>query len=209
MTSIRKAKKLGLYKPKKVDTNLYKRVQNQVAEVNKRLVKLRKSDEYGSWASKKLFNRLDTKNLDVLQKTRKGEKKVQRIKLNKNLNNTDLRAIEKATNQFLQSKTSTSRGIKITKNKTIESIRKTLSLEQGRKVTEEDAEYYYDMLANKDFDWFNDKIGASAMWSLIEDAIEHNDSESDWIRRLENHAMTMNDVDARERALRLYEKYIS
>ena len=89
------------------------------------------------------------------------------------------------------------------------SIIKTLSLEQGRKVSDDDAEYYYDMLADKDFDWFNDKIGASAMWSLIEDAIEHNDSGSDWIKRIENHAMTMNDVDARERALRLYEKYIS
>lgn len=208
MTSIRKAKKLGIYKPKKVDVNLYRDVKKQVEEVNKRLTRLRKSDEYGSWASKKLFKRLDTKNLDVLQKTRKG-KIVQRIKLTKDLTNTDLRAIEKATNQFLQSKTSTSRGIKITKNKTIESIRKTLSLEQGRKVSDDDAEYYYDMLADKDFDWFNDKIGASAMWSLIEDAIEHNDSESDWIKRIENHAMTMNDVDARERALRLYEKYIS
>lgn len=209
MTSIRKAKKLGLYKPKKVDTNLYKRVQNQVAEVNERLVKLRKSDEYGSWASKKLFNRLDTKNLDVLQKTRKGEKKVKRIKLNKNLSNTDLRAIEKATGQFLQSKTSTMKGINIVKNKTIKAIRNTLSLEDGKKVTKEDAEYYYDMLANKDFDWFNDKIGASTMWTLIDDAIENNDSQSDWIKRLETHAMTMNDMDARERAIRLYEKYIS
>lgn len=209
MTSIRKAKKLGIYKTKKLDKVLYQNVKKQVEEVNKRLTRLKKSDEYGSWASKKLFNRLDTKNLDVLERQRTGQKQVQRIKLTKNLTNTDLRAIEKATNQFLQSKTSTSRGIKITKNKTIESIRKTLSLEQGRKVTEEDAEYYYDMLANKDFDWFNDKIGASAMWSLIEDAIEHNDSESDWIKRIENHAMTMNDVDARERALRLYEKYIS
>ena len=209
MTSIRKAKKLGIYKPKKVDVVLYRDVKKQVEEVNKRLTRLKKSGEYGSWASKKLFNRLDTKNLDVLERQRTGEKQVQRIKLSKNLTNTDLRAIEKATNQFLQSKTSTSRGIKITRSNTIESIRKTLSLEQGRKVTEEDAEYYYDMLANKDFDWFNDKIGASAMWSLIDDAIEHNDSESDWIRRLENHAMTMNDVDARERALRLYEKYIS
>lgn len=209
MTSIRKAKKLGLYKQKKVDTNLYKRVQKQVSEVNERLVKLRKSDEYGSWASKKLFNRLDTKNLDVLQKTRKGEKKVKRIKLNKNLSNTDLRAIEKATGQFLHSKTSTMKGINIVKNKTINAIRNTLSLEDGKKVTKEDAEYYYDMLANKDFDWFNDKIGASTMWTLIDDAIENNDSESDWIKRLETHAMTMNDMDARERAIRLYEKYIS
>lgn len=209
MTSIRKAKKLGIYKPKKVDAVLYRDVKKQVEEVNKRLTRLKKSGEYGSWASKKLFNRLDTKNLDVLERQRTGEKQVQRIKLTKNLTNTDLRAIEKATGQFLKSKTSTARGIRITKNKTIKSIQDTLSLEQGRKVNEDDAEYYYDMLADKDFDWFNDKIGASTMWALIEDAIENNDSESDWIKRLENHVMTMNDVDARERALRLYEKYIN
>ena len=145
----------------------------------------------------------------MLERQRTGEKQVQRIKLTKNLTNTDLRAIEKATGQFLKSKTSTARGIRITKNKTIKSIQDTLSLEQGRKVNKDDAEYYYDMLADKDFDWFNDKIGASTMWALIEDAIENNDSESDWIKRLENHVMTMNDVDARERALRLYEKYIN
>lgn len=208
MTSLRKAKKLGIYKPKKVDTKLYKQVQENVMEVNKRLVKLRKSDEYGSWASKKLFNRLDTKNLDVLEKTRKGGL-VKKIKLNKNLSNTDLRAIDKATNQFLQSKTSTKKGINIVKRKTIKSIKKTLTLEEGRKVSDEDAEYYYDMLANKDFDWFNEKIGASTMWGLIDDAVENNDSEVDWITRLNNHAITMNDIEVRERALRLYTKYIS
>lgn len=208
MTSIRKAKKLGIYKPKKVDAKLYKQVQENVMEVNKRLVKLRKSDEYGSWASKKLFNRLDTKNLDVLEKTRKGGQ-IKKIKLNKNLSNTDLRAIDKATNQFLQSKTSTKKGINIVKRKTIKSIKKTLTLEEGRKVSDEDAEYYYDMLANKDFDWFNEKIGASTMWGLIDDAVENNDSEVDWITRLNNHAITMNDVEVRERALRLYTKYIS
>lgn len=208
MTSLRKAKKLGIYKPKKVDEKLYKQVKENVMEVNKRLVKLRKSDEYGSWASKKLFDRLDTKNIDVLEKTRKGGQ-IKKIKLNKNLSNTDLRAIDKATNQFLQSKTSTKRGINIVKRKTIKSIKKTLTLEEGRKVSDEDAEYYYDMLANKDFDWFNEKIGASTMWGLIDDAVEHNDSEVDWITRLNNHAITMNDIEVRERALRLYTKYIS
>lgn len=208
MTSLRKAKKLGIYKPKKVDEKLYKQVKENVMEVNKRLVKLRKSDEYGSWASKKLFNRLDTKNLDVLEKTRKGGL-IKKIKLNKNLTNTDLRAIDKATNQFLQSKTSTKKGINIVKRKTIKSIKKTLTLEEGRKVSDEDAEYYYDMLANKDFDWFNEKIGASTMWGLIDDAVENNDSEVDWITRLNNHAITMNDIEVRERALRLYTKYIS
>ena len=208
MTSIRKAKKLGIYKTKYVDMALYRRVKKQVEKTNKRLSRLKKSGEYGSYASKKMFDRLDTKNMNVLQKQRTGQKQVIRVKLNKNMTNTELRAVEKATGQFLKSKTSTARGIRITKNKTIKSIQDTLSLEQGRKVNGDDAEYYYDMLANKDFDWFNEKIGASSMWALIEDAIENNDSEADWVKRIENHAMTMNDMDARARAIRLFEKYI-
>lgn len=207
MTSIRKAKKLGLYKKPNVDRKLLMEVRKQVEKANERLRNLKRGGEYNSWASKKLFSRLDTKSLDALEKTRKG-KIVQRIRVPRDVTNTQLRAIQKATRQFLTSKTSTSKGIRVTKNNTIKAIQKTLSLEQGKKVTEEDAEYYFDMLSNKDFDWFNDKIGASSMWSLIDDAVENEDSASDWISRLEKHAMTMNDLDAKERAMRLYEKYI-
>ena len=212
MTSIRKAKKLGIYKKPKVDKELYQKTKEEVKKANKRLKRLKKSGEYGSYASKKLFNRLDSKTLNVLQKTRKGRtKEVKRIYINKNWNkltNTDLNAILKATQQFLGSKTSRVSGIRKQRSSTIKAIKGLLSDENGKRVTNADAEFYYDMLENKDFDWFNEKVGASAMWGLIDDAIESEDSADDWVARLEKYAMTLNDEDAKMRALKLYNKYI-
>lgn len=213
MTSIRKAKKLGIYKPKKVDAVLYRDVMKQVGETNKRLRQLQNKGEFNTWASKKLFNRLDDKNLSILKYNRGNRSKKRKdyyytIKLNKNLTNTNLLDIQKSTRQFLVSKTSTLKGIEDVKRRTIKSIKDTLNEKDGKKVTQEDAEFYYDLLDNKDFDSFVDKIGASSMWNLVDTSINKKDSEENWINRLEMYAMTMNDTQMRTRAENLYKKYI-
>ena len=229
MTSIRKAKKLGIYKKPKIDQDLYQLTKEMVKKANKRLKILKKGGEYGSYASKKLFVRLESKDLDLLQKYKRGKRKyilkggkriktrepynaeIQRIYIHKNwnkLNNTELRAIKKAVSQFLKSKTSRLKGIRVQRKNTIKGIKRLLSDENGRYIGNMDADFYYDMLESKDFDWFNDKVGASTMWSLIDDAIESEDSLDDWVSRLEKYAMTLNDLDAKEKAISLYNKYI-
>ena len=171
-----------------------------VDEANRRLKGLNNAGYRGTWASKKLINRIDTKTLKAWDKTGK-------IKVNKNLTSTQLKAIQKATEQFLASKTSRIKGIEETKKATINSIKETLSEENRERVTEEDAEFYYDMLGDDDFDYFADKIGASTLWQLIDEAIEMNDTEDSWLNRLGNY-ITLNDLDIRDRAIRLYNKYV-
>lgn len=203
MASIRKAKKLGIYKaPKytKERAKLISETRKMVERANKRLKGLNNAGYKGTWASKKLINRIDTKTLKAWSK--KGK-----IKLNKNLTNTQLKAIQKATDQFLKSKTSTIKGIRDTESATIKSIQETLSDEKRGLVTKEDAEFYYDMFGNSDFNYFVDQIGASTLWMLIDEAIEEDDTEDDWINRLARY-ITINDLDVRERAIRLYNKYI-
>lgn len=203
MASIRKAKKLGIYKaPKytKERAKLISETRKMVERANKRLKGLNNAGYKGTWASKKLINRIDTKALKAWSK--KGK-----IKLNKNLTNTQLKAIQKATDQFLKSKTSTIKGIRDTESATIKSIQETLSDEKRGLVTKEDAEFYYDMFGNSDFNYFVDQIGASTLWMLIDEAIEEDDTEDDWINRLARY-ITINDLDVRERAIRLYNKYI-
>ena len=63
------------------------------------------------------------------------------------------------------------------------------------------------MLGDDDFDYFADKIGASTLWQLIDEAIEMNDTEDSWLNRLGNY-ITLNDLDIRDRAIRLYNKYV-
>ena len=203
MASIRKAKKLGIYKaPKytKERAKLMADTRKLVEQANRRLKGLNQAGYKGTWAGKKLINRIDTKTLKAWGKQGK-------IKISRSLTNTQLKAIQKATDQFLKSKTSTIKGIRETEDSTIKAIQSTLSDEKRGLVTREDAEFYYDMFGNDDFNYFAEKIGASTLWMLIDDAIENNDSEDDWINRLGRY-ITLNDLDVRERAIRLYNKYV-
>ena len=203
MASIRKAKKLGTYKAipySKERAKLLAETRASVEKANKRLKGLKNAGYTGTWSSKKLINRLDNKKLDAWDKRGK-------IKINKQMTNTQLKAVQKASDQFLKSKTSTPKGIKDVKSATIKSLQATLSDEQRGKVTEEDAEFYYDMFGSDDFNYFADKIGASTLWTLIDESIEKLDSEESWLKKLSNY-ITLNDLDMRERAIRLYEKYI-
>lgn len=204
MASIRKSKKLGIYKAPKYTKDRAKimaETRALVDKANRRLKGLESAGYKGTWASKKLSNRLDTKVLSAMDK--KG-----RIKVNKNLTNTQLLSVQKATKQFLASETSKVSGIKRVKNNTLESLKATLSKDMN--MSDEDVETAYDMLSDKDFDYFNkdDRIGASTMWALIEDAIEYEQTESTFINNLLNIMDFSNDMDAINRAKRLYEKYV-
>ena len=102
MASIRKSKKIGTYKPQKYTqerAKLLSEIRAMVDKANRRLKGLRNAGYKGTYASKKLINRIDTKTLKAWDK--KG-----RIKINKNLTNTQLKAVQKATDQFMKSKTS-------------------------------------------------------------------------------------------------------
>lgn len=204
MASIRKAKKLGIYKqPKytKERARIMAETRKLVDQANRRLKGLESAGYKGTWASKKLEQRLDTKVLKAINKQGK-------IKVSRNLTNTQLLAIQKATNQFLASATSRPSGIKSVKEKTIDSLRATLSKDID--LADIDVETAYDMLSDKDFDYFNkdDRIGASTMWALIEDAVELEQNENTFINNLLNIMDFSNDKDAIDKARRLYDKYV-
>lgn len=204
MASIRKAKKLGIYKAPKYTKERAKLIADTrkiVSEANRRLKGLNQAGYKGTWASKKLADRLDTKVLNAW--TKQGK-----IKIDKTLTNTQLKAIQKATQQFMTSQTSKVSGIKKVKESTLDSLRATLS--KDIELDEMDVESAYEMLSNKDFDYFNkaDRVEASTMWALIEDAKEYDQSEDTFISRLLNMYDSSNDLDAIERAKRLYDRYI-
>ncbi len=204
MASIRKAKKLGIYKAPKYTKDRAKLLADTlklISDANRRLKGLNQAGYKGTWASKKLAERLNTKVLNAWSKQGK-------IKINKTLTNTQLKAIQKATQQFMASQTSKASGIKKVKESTLDSLRATLS--KDIELDEMDVETAYEMLSNKDFDYFNnaDRVGASTMWALIEDAKEYEQSEDTFISRLLNMYDSSNDLDAVERAKRLYDRYI-
>lgn len=178
---------------------LEKETRKLVSKANARLDSLQRRYKSGTYASKKLANRLNTTQLKAWSKGGK-------IKIKKNATKTQLTAINKAVNQFLKSSTSTKKGISMFRKSQIESIKLRRSIED-EDFTEEDAEDFFDMFGDNDFDFFASKIGPSTLQEIIYDAIRNNDSEDDFISRLELY-IEINDLDIREKAIRLYNKYV-
>ena len=184
----------------KSTNRLEKETRKLVSKANARLDSLQRRYKSGTWASKKLANRLSSNKLKMW--TKKGK-----IKLGKNPTKAQMIGLNKSINQFLQSQTSTKRGIQEVKRKQIENIRLRRSVED-EEFTEEDAEDFYDMFGDNDFNYFADKIGASTLQEIIYDAIKANDSEDNFLDRLELY-IELNDLDIREKTIRLYNKYVA
>ena len=180
---------------------LEKETRKLVNKANSRLDSLQRRYRSGTWATKKLANRLTSNKMNMW--TKQGK-----IKLGKNPTKAQMIGLNKAINQFLQSKTSTKRGIQEVKRKQIESIRLRRSVEDDE-FTEEDAEDFYDMFGDNDFVYFADKIGSSKLQEIIYDAIKANDSEDNFLDRLLELYIELNDLDIREKAIRLYNKYVA
>ena len=188
-------KRVSRRKPK---VDLERETRKLVSKANARLDSLQRRYRTGTWASKKLANRLSSNKLNMW--TKKGK-----IKTGKNLTKTQLIGLNKAINQFLNSQTSTKKGISTWKKNQVESIK--LNRSDDPDFTEEDAEDFFEMFGDNDFDFFASKIGASTLQEIIYDAMRENDSEDEFVARLSLY-IEINDLDIREKAIRLYEKYV-
>lgn len=209
MASLRKAKKQAkkegriFIDPTKEKKNLLRSVNEQVKLTNKRLKQLDNKSFYNSFSSKKLFERLDNGKISALNKQ---NGKVIGINVSKKMNITQLTMIQKATKNFLGSATSSPYKIgRVIKN-TKKSMFQTLKIKNDD-LTMEDIESYYEMLGDKDFDTFNDKIGASEMWAIIDESIDAGDNQNQFLKRLTSH-IALNDVDLRKKAINLFNKYV-
>lgn len=210
MASLRKAKKQAkkegrvFVEPEILrKRKLAKQVQEQVNLVNKRLQRLDKKGFYNSFSSKKLFERLGGSKYNALQKI---NGKVVGVRLRENMSITDLNAVSRASRNFLASATSTPDRLNRVIRKTKESMFKTLKIKDDN-LTMDEIENYYEMLGDKDFDYYNEKFGASTVWATIEDAIEANDNKQAFIKRM-NGLLTLKDKDMTERVVRLFNKYV-
>lgn len=208
MASLRKAKKQAkkegriFIDPTKERKELTRDINQLIKQTNKNLRSLNKKGFYNSFSSKKLFERLGGK-VNALMKE---NNKITGIKLPKKTSITDLRAISRAMRNFLGSETSSPYKIqKVIKN-TKKSMYKTLKIKNDN-LTMEDIESYYEMLGDKDFDAFNEKIGASEMWAIIDESIDAGDNQNQFLKRLSSH-ITLNDVDYRKKAINIFNKYV-
>lgn len=191
--------------PKKIELNseqqqLFNELKKLSKRANQRIVRLEREFGKDTWATKKLRDKLEAEPLQAWSKTG-------RVKVNKSMTVTQMKATIKATQQFLNSKTSTKRGIKQIKKTTIKQLAKSLGTEE-EDLTDEEAEALYDMLSD---DYVTDilkYIPASDFWALIEDAKEAGDNQDSFISRISDYIEFGNDVDMRNKLVMIYEKYV-
>lgn len=195
----RNIRKRAIMKRLKKEDRLPKDTARLIKKANARLDALKRRFRSGTWASKKLKIRLSHKRMKFW--TKKG-----RIKIPKNASRTQLIALNKAINQFLESKTSTTKGIKSIRKEQIERLYNEYHIENDD-FTYEDAEDFYDMYGDQDFNYFAEKIGSSETQALIFDSIANNDNQMDFLLRLGLYG-DINDVDVKRKTTRLYNKFI-
>ena len=180
----------------------YKIALKQVQKVNQRLKSLERqyAKGKGTWSVKLLKDKMDTSKI--------GAWKNNRLSINKGMTRTQLIAVQRASSQFLASKTSTKKGINEVREQTKESLYQTLKL-QDDNLTMADIDDFYTLIGDADAKPFlkTDVMGGSALQIAISDAIQYNDSIEQFIERMETF-VSIADSELREKAKRLYDKYV-
>lgn len=179
---------------------LYRKTKEQVDIVNKRLRNLERGGFQGTWASKKLYDRLTGGKLKQSKIVKRGK-----IKITRDLPTTKLIAISQASHQFIESKTSTSRGISETRNSVIQSLKEHYG-DVGKDISYKQAEVLYNMFDNTDFTDIARYSNASTVWTNVIDYINKEINEETLIDRLYRYGnVDINDADMQEKVNDLIE----
>lgn len=147
------------------DRNNYDSLKKKVLRANKAIERIEKKYGEDSWGVNRLYNKLDNEMY-------KGITKSGRIRLNKNMSDVQLKTIEKATNNFLENKkTSTLKGIKGIIKDVKTSLKGTLG-DKEHQLTDREINKLYDLVADKDKRVTTEQIGASTIWTTLTEAKE-------------------------------------
>ena len=177
------------------DTDLLKDLEKKVKLANQRLARLEKTFGAEKWATKKLISKLDNESLGAWSSKN-------RIKLSKDMSEDSLKRIEKATDEFLRSKTSTIRGAKSQINAIKKGFKKTYD------VTDEEAEAMYQAFNEDLIQWITKYIEPSEFWQIIQEAKEMNLSESSFEKLIDDYIEIGNDDDIRDKLEQIYSRYV-
>lgn len=144
----------------------YRKLKKDITIANQRIQRIQARYGEGSWAISELYNNLPKDAVSILTGG---------IKINKTMPEIKLKAVAKATDNFLhQYKTSSLVGIKKAIRDTKSSLQATFSdMGVDGKITEvsnEDIEKLYKLVEDKTLRDTTEKIGASNLWASMVEA---------------------------------------
>lgn len=180
----------------------YNQLRKKVIQANKAISRIEKQYGESSWGINKLYNKLDNEVF-------KGITKSGRVRLNKNMSDIQLKAIEKATSNFLENKkTSTLTGIKGVIKDVKLSLKATYG-DMGNKLSNKEVNMLYDLVEDKDKRVITEQIGASDLWATIIQAKEQGLDYNKFEEILKNRSSAdINDLDGKEFLEDIYNRYV-
>ena len=168
---------------------------------NQKLKRLYKAGLDNKYAAKKLNELLKTQSDFRIKKGRI-------VGSSKNLTISQIRYYHKAMSSFLKSPVSTPMGIEKSRQRSRKALKETLSDISDEEITDQDLDDFYSLVEENDYLYFSEKIDPSELYVLINEAINKNWSENKFVDTLINYS-GLNSEEARQRAKRLYEKFVS
>ena len=181
--------------------DLLREINKLKRQANKQIKDVEKTVGENTWAVRKLRDKLEAETVKAFSQHHN-------VLANKKMSLTQLRAVNKALQQFMSSKTSTVAGIEEVRQEVIQKISKTLTEDRGRNISYDEAETLYNMFTDNDTDELIKDMGASAFWDVLESAKEASDSEEQFADRIARYAQREIDVDMRRKISNIYYKYV-
>lgn len=180
----------------------YKELVKRVRIANQRIRRIQERYGDNAWAVRNLTDKLDNKLINAISPY-SGE-----IRIRKNMNQAQLNAIRKATNDFLdKSKTSTLVGIRRAKENVLQGLRVSLS-DDTIQLSDQEMQSLFRIVEDDDIKTTVDFIGASTLWRLMINAKEKNMNENDWFNLLKDYNINGNDLDIKNDLSRIFNDYI-
>lgn len=184
------------------DMKNYDSLRRKVNRANKAIARIEKQYGENSWGVNRLYNKLDNE-------VYKGITKSGKIRLNKSMSGIQLKAIEKATSNFLNNKkTSTLTGIKGVIKDVKSSLKATYG-DMGNRLTNKEVNMLYDLIEDKDKRSITEQIGASDLWATIIQAKEQKLDYNKFDDLISKRSSTdINDLDIKIFLEDIYNKYL-
>ena len=178
----------------------YKKLVKDVRIANKRIQRIQARYGENSWAINELYDKIDSASLKAVSGLTGN------IRIDKGMSDVQLKAIAKATEKFLSSKTSKLSGIKSTIKETKKSLQATFG-DRANQVSDADVDKLYSLVSDKRYRDTTEKISASTVWANLIKAKEKNLSENEFVELFENKA-NIKDIDIQTYLDEVYNKYM-
>lgn len=182
------------------EQELFNELKKLSKRANQRIVRLEREFGKDTWATKYLKEKLATEPLQAW--TISG-----RVKVNKSMTVTQMKATIKETKKFLNSSISTKRGIKKAKQKAIKTLKTRFSTDVSE-ISYEEAEALTDFFEDREVNKITNFIPGSDVLAVIEEAREKQNYYETFSSQMES-IKQWNSGTSMEMILRkIYVKYI-